>query len=249
MRKWSLLMLMLVTVVGATRGEGQDLARLLLAIDEKTNFKEGDFTATLSFVSQDPESGTSTRKVTQFRRDSEDKFLVLILAPEAQKGQGTLRIDNNIWAYDPESRRFAHSSLKDSFGGTDTRNSDFRKSTLAADYRVVSGQEGRLGKFDCWILELEGTSDEVTYPGARLWVSRDLGLPLKMEGYSLTKRLLRTTYYYGWTKVGDRSYPSKLLFVDALTKGRQTEVTLTDMSRERLPEEVFTKGFLERVNR
>lgn len=226
-----------------------DAPALLKSIDDRTNFKEGDFTATLTFVSQDPAEGTTHRKITQFRRDAEDKFLVLILAPEAQKGQGTLRIDDNVWAYDPESRRFAHSSLKENFGGTDTRNSDFRKSTWATDYQSVGQAEAKLGRFDCWVFDLKATTDEVSYPTAKLWVSKDIRLPLKVEGYSLTGRLLRTTYYYSWTKVGDRSYPSKILFVDALTKGKQTEVSLADMSREKLPDDVFTKGFLERVSR
>lgn len=248
MRKTTILLTLCFLLAGAAFGQNADAA-LLVSLDDKTNFKEGDFTATLSFVSQDPQTGTTTRKVTQFRRDSEDKFLVLILAPEAQKGQGTLRIDSNVWAYDPESRKFAHTSLKDSFGGTDTKNSDFRKSTWSTDYRVTSGQAGKLGKFDCRILDLEAVNNEVTYPTARLWISLDIGLPLKVEGYSLSGRLLRTSYYYSWTKVGDRSYPSKILFVDALTKGKQTEVSLSDMSREKLPEEVFTKAFLERVSR
>lgn len=230
-------------------GAQTDPASLLASIDERTNFKDGDFTATLNFVSQDPNEGPSQRKITQFRRDSQDKFLVLILAPETQKGQGTLRIDDNVWAYDPEGRKFSHSSLKESFGGTDTKNSDFRKSTWATDYQATGQTEGKLGRFDCWILDLEATNNEVSYPRAKLWVSKDIRLPLKVEGSSSSGRLLRTTYYYSWTRVGDRSYPSKILFVDALVKGKQTEVTLTDMSRETLPDEVFTKAFLERVSR
>lgn len=226
-----------------------DFSSLLSEVDRRTTFVDGDFTATLDFVSQDPQAGTTRRKVTQFRRDSEDKFLVLILAPEAQKGQGTLRIDTNVWAYDPESRKFAHSSLKDGFGGTDTRNSDFRKSSWASDYRVKSGADGKVGALDAWVLDLEATNNEVSFQTVRLWVSKTIRPPLKAEGYSVSGRLLRTTYYYSWTKIADQSYPSKLQFVDALTKGQQTEVTLSNMSREALPDEVFTKGFLERVNR
>jgi len=232
---------------GAVSAQDVDFNAMLNRIDELTNFKKGDFTATLSMVSHDPEAGTKVSKVTHFRRDEQNKFLVLIQEPEAERGQGTLQVDNNVWAYDPQSRQFTHSSLKDSFAG-DTHNSDFKKSSYFEDYTVTSGMEGKLGNFGCWILTMKGNNDEVTYSSEKMWVSKDTRLPMKVEGYSLTGVLLRTTYTYSWTKVDDKFYPTKVLYIDALTKSKYTEVTLTNMSRENLPDDVYTKAFLERVS-
>jgi len=243
----AIILIVLTAPLGMTVAQTPVFSDLLNQIDDLTNFKTGDFTATLSMVSHDPEAGTTVRKVTQFRRDHQDEFLILILEPEAEKGQGTLRIDQNVWAYDPQSRQFTHSSLKDTFAG-DTKNSDFRKSSYLEDYAVTGETDGKLGKFDCWILDLKGKNDEVTYPTERMWVSKDIRLPLKVEGYSLTGVLLRTSYYFSWTKVSDKFYPSKIIYVDALTKGKNTEVDLTDMSRDPLPDDVFTKAFLEKVS-
>jgi hypothetical protein len=32
------------------------------------------------------------------------------MEPESQLGQGYLKVDDNLWFYDPESRKFSHSS-------------------------------------------------------------------------------------------------------------------------------------------
>lgn len=221
---------------------------LLAAQDARMTFDDVDFTSTLVLTQKDPEKPTTTMKVTMFRRDRQDKFLILTLEPVVQKGQGNLRVDENLWFYDPESRKFTHSSLKESFAGTDSKNSDFGRSTLARDYRVVSFGEGRLGRVDCWILDLEGRTNEVTYPFLKVWVAKDSQLRLKQQGFSLTKRLMRSSYYPRWSKVGNKVVASQQLFVDEIVPGRQTESQLSNLSTEALPDQIFTKAYLERVN-
>lgn len=221
---------------------------LLADQDVRMTFDDVDFTSTLVLTQKDPEKPTTTMKVAMFRRDVQDKFLILTLEPVVQRGQGNLRVDDNLWFYDPESRKFTHSSMKESFAGTDSKNSDFGRSTLARDYRVVSHGEGRLGKVDCWVLELEGRTNEVSYPFLKLWIAKDSHLRLKQQGFSLTKRLMRSSYYLRWSKVGNKVVASQQLFVDEITPGRQTESQLSNLSTEALPEEIFTKAYLERVN-
>jgi outer membrane lipoprotein-sorting protein len=218
-------------------------------IDSMSTFETNDFSSVMTIVSDDPEDGRKVMKVNQFRRDKDDKFLILILEPATQKGQGYLRIEDNLWFYDPESRRFSHSSLKESFQGTDAHNSDFRQRTFSEDYRVSSWNEGRLGKYDVYILDLEAVHNEVTYPYEKIWVRKDNNLILKMEDYSLNKRHMRTSFFPNYTKVGDKYMPSKMLFIDELTEGRRTQITMTDISLKDLPDSVFTKAYVERVNR
>jgi outer membrane lipoprotein-sorting protein len=225
-----------------------DFQKMLAEQDAKMNFDDVDFTSTVIFTQKDPEKATTNLKVTIFRRDRQDKFLLLILEPVVQKGQGNLRVDDNLWFYDPESRKFTHTSMKESFAGTDTKNSDFGRSTVAKDYTVASFTEGKLGKYDCWILDLDGKNNEVTYPFLKLWIAKESQLRLKQQGYSLTKRLMRSSYYISWSKIGTKVFPSHQLFVDEITKGKQTESQLSNMSTDTLPEEVFTKAYLERVN-
>ena len=208
-----------------------------------------DVTATVTLEQRDPQEGDETSTVRMFRRDADDTFLMLFERPVTQLGQGYLNIADGLWFYDPESRQFTYTSLEESFGGTDARNSDFETSELAEDYDVVSSEPGTLGNFEVWVLELEATSDEVTYPYRNIWVSKDPELILKSEDYSLTKRLLRTAYYPSYVKAGESYLADKQLFVDALAQGKQTQVTLADISTAKIPDNVFTKAYVERVNR
>jgi outer membrane lipoprotein-sorting protein len=226
--------------------EGQ---RLLAEIDNLSNFSGVDLAAEMSMVSEDPEDGIERTVVQQFRSDDEDKFLLLIKEPTIQKGQGYLMIDDNLWFYDPESRNFSHTSLKDQFNDSDANNSDFNASSLTEDYQVTSIEEGTLGKYAVYILEVEATNNEVTYPTMKLWVTRQNSLLLKSEDYSAGGRLMRTSLYPSYARAGNSVIPTKMIFIDELVEGKKTTINITDISVEDLPDSIFTKSYVERVNR
>jgi hypothetical protein len=173
----------------------------------------------------------------------------LFIEPAVQKGQGYLRIDESLWFYDPESRKFTHTSMKERFGGSHARNSDFGLSRLQDDYQVRSIEEATLGRYQVSLVDLAATHNEVTYPRRRIWVTRHTHLILKSEDYSETNRLLRTSLFPAYAKVGDRMVPSRMIFVDELVKGAKTTLTLAEISLAPLPDSVFTKSYVERVNR
>jgi len=222
---------------------------ILSAIDTQRNFTDSDFSAMATVIQEDPTEGVEKMIVQSFRRDREDKFVFLFLEPAVQKGQGYLRIDDNLWFYDPESRQFSHSSMKEQFGGTDARNSDFGSSDMTGDYRVVSITDGTLGQYEAYVLELAAKHNEVTYPKEKVWVTRDRFLVLKSEDYSETGRLLRTSLYPSYAKAGNQYIASRMIFIDELVKGKKTSITLSQISRAPLPASTFTKTYLERVNR
>ena len=247
-RKFRATLLLLCLSAGALFAADMDGDKILNAIDELRNFEDVDFSAVMSMVRED-EDGVEKMKVQQFRRDGEDKFVMLFLEPAVQKGQGYLRIDDNLWFYDPESRKFSHTSMKEQFGGTDARNSDFGASNMIDDYRILSVEEGTLGQYSVYILDLEAKHNEVTYPQQRIWVTRDRYLVLKTEDYSETGRLLRTSLYPNYAKAGDQYVASRMIFVDELVEGEKTSITLSEISLADLPDSVFTKSYIERVNR
>ena len=222
---------------------------ILNKIDKSRNFTSTDFSAVMTMISEDPEKGVEKMKVQQFRRDDKDMFLMLFLEPESKKGQGYLRVDDNLWFYDPESRKFNHTSMKDSFGGTDAKHSDFRVLSLAEDYKVNTITEGKLGKFSVYILDLEALNDEVTYPKEKLWITKDSKLVLKSEDYSGTGRLMRTSLYPKYAKVSGKYIPTVMIFIDDLIEGKKTQISMTNISTKTLPDTIFTKSYVERVNR
>ncbi len=232
-----------------TKMTGKDFLALVRRTDIRSSFYDSDMTATINMVSVSPDRGTFTHKQKIFRRDKDDAFLMLTLEPESRKGQGMLRVDNNMWRYDPTSRKFTHTTLKEQFENTTARNSDFRRTQRSWDYDVESVDSGKLGKYDVWISELKANNDEVPFPYIKMWIEKDRSIVLKVEEYSLSKKLLRTAYYTNYVQIGQSFVPTTQIFQDGLIPEKRTQTTYTDISTKPVPDDVFTKNYLERMSK
>jgi outer membrane lipoprotein-sorting protein len=229
---------------------------LLRQADNLASYMNTDFSAEYTII-QDRPGQSRTRTVAGiFRRDSKETYVIVIMEPTISKGQGYLKQGKTLWFYDPGSRRFNSSSSQDRFQNTNARNSDFTRSTLSQDYRVITGADAILGKLKCRILSLEAVTNEMTYPKMRIWISSD-GLVRKTEDYSLSGQLLRSSAIADYWRIGSRYIPKQILFVDALRGAtisgsfvnERTQITITKPSFKDLPDSVFSKTFLETVNR
>ncbi len=247
---------LLLFVVACGTVFAEDYTNLLRTVDALATFENSDFSAEYTIVEDKPGEGRSATKAAIFRRDREQKYLILVLEPEIERGQGYLKLEETLWFYDPESRRFNFTHARERFQNTNARNSDFTRSTLAEDYNVISEQGVKLGRFDCRLLDLKANNDQVTFPIMRIWISDD-NLLRKTEDYSLSGQLLRTTAIPSYQKVQGRSIPRAILIVDNLkgasVKGafvnEKTQITITRPSLRALPNNLFTKAFLESMGR
>ena len=120
---------------------------------------------------------------------------------------------------------------------------------MAEDYEVVDSEGGTLGNFDVYILDLEAKHTDVSYDKLKVWIRQDVPIILKEESYSVNGRLMRTAVYRRYATVDGKYLPSQVLIVDALNDGERTQFTLTDPTVAEIPDYVFTKAYLERVNR
>ncbi len=222
---------------------------VLERLDEQSRFDQTDFSAVLTMIVEDPEAGIEKMVVRQFRRDDGERFLLLIQEPVTDKGQGYLLEGDNLWFYDPSSRQFAHTSLKENFQGSDARNADFGSNSYSSSYEVEGYLEGTLGNFEVYIIDLKAVDDTVPFPYVKIWVTKDSDLVLKTEEYSLTYRLMRTGLFPKYTKVGDVVIPVQMIFMDELVAGKKTQISVSEISVSKIPDHVFTKAYIERVNR
>jgi outer membrane lipoprotein-sorting protein len=228
---------------------------LLAKVDSLVSYYGTDFSAEYTIVQEKPGQGLSTTVAGVFRRASRETFVIVIMQPLINKGQGYIKQDKTLWFYDPESRRFNTTSNADRFQNTNARNSDFTRSTLAQDYKVTAGENARLGRFDCRLLTLEAITTAVTYPKMKVWISDD-GLLRKSEDYSLSGQLLRTSAIPDYYQIGGRFVPRQLLFVDALRgavingvfTNERTQISIAKPSFSKVADSVFSKTFLETVN-
>jgi outer membrane lipoprotein-sorting protein len=227
----------------------QDFDGMLRHIDAWSRVGETDFSSVVTVISEDPEEGTVTRRVQMYHRDAEDLLTMVTLEPEVQRGQAHLRKGDNIWSYDPQTRQFTHATRGESYQGTTARNADFYAFSFSTDYKVTGAAEGTLGKLGCWILDMEGLTDGVAYPFIRMWIDTSSGLLLKLEDYSLSRRLMRTLFYTQYTRAQGHVLPVRTVMVDEVTQGRRTQLDMANVSFSKLPDYVFTQAYIERLAR
>jgi outer membrane lipoprotein-sorting protein len=243
-------------VLGQSADPRGKYRELLEEVDRRVTFNDTDLSAEYTITTRKPAGGTSTTVAAMFRRDRVDKFLILVLQPEQDRGKGYLKTGGNIWLYDPVDRSFTFTSARDRFENSNLRNSDFAGSSFSEDYRVAGAREERLGRFETTVLDLEARRDNVEFPTRRIWVSEDR-LVRKIEDYSLSGQLMRTTAIPSYQQVGRRWVPALMVIIDHLNYRtvngervyERTTVEVENPSLEEQPDALFTRSYLERVSR
>jgi len=213
----------------------------------------GDISVKASMVQNKVRQGVKSYESLYFRRDKTDEFLIVILAPDTEKGNGYLRVGENFWMYRQNTRTFQHISRDESIMGTDAKGGDFEKRKLVELYRPQTEEGGvteeMLGKKAVYRFTIIAKVNDVTYPKQVYWVQRDNFLPLKIESYSLSGTLMQTAYYPKWTVVDGKYIPIQMIFIDEFEKGNKTIVELSGISTEKLDPKIFTKAYLENLSR
>lgn len=248
MKRAFIAVLMVCAIAIAATAQTPDFDQMLVEIDDLATFGDGDFSAVYTIISERPGEEREVTQARLFRRDINDQFLILILQPEVQRGQGYLQVDENVWFYDPESRKFERTTIRDNIQGSDAQNADLDQSSFSNDYVVTNWDDGQLGSFDVWVLDLEATNTDVAYDRVRLWVRKDETIVLKQEDYSVNGRLMRTSVYPRYERVGEKLLPKQVLIVDELNDGERTQLTMSDATISEIPDTVFSKAYLERVS-
>lgn len=234
-----------------SRAESREI---LEQVDELVSYGERDFSADYTVTRRRPGEGNSVTEMSLFRRDREDTYTIIITDPPAERGKGYLKRGSNLWLYDPADRRFTATSAEERFQNSNARNSDFTRSTLAQDYRIVSHEEAQLGDYETDLYELEAVTDEVTFPGMRIWIDEN-DLVRKFEDYSASGKHMRTTAVPQYRRLDDRYVPVHIVIQDEL-RGREedgefqnerTVISVENASLKELPDMVFSRTYLERV--
>jgi len=229
---------------------------LLRKADSLASYMDTDFSAEYTIIQEKPGQSRTKTVAGVFRRDAKETYVIVIMEPAINKGQGYLKQGKTLWFYDPGSKRFNSTSSQERFQNTSARNSDFTRSTLAQDYRISTGADAVLGRFKCRILSLDAAANDMTYPKMKIWIDED-GLVRKTEDYSLSGQLLRTSAIADYWRIGNRYVPKQIIFVDELRGAHingtfvneKTQITITKPSFNKLADSIFSKTFLETVSR
>ena len=223
--------------------------KILEASDDVLAY-HGDYSATVSLVIEKPGKPKESVQYKIFERTDKKLMTLVQLFPEADKGNGFLRDDDNIWAYDPISRKFSHTSIKESLGNSDVKLDDIEQdeNTWRINYSITGFESGMLGKQEVYIITATAKTSEPSYAKTKYYVRKDLNLILKYEDFSGSDRLMRTTLLPKYAKVPAGYVPTQLIVRDELNPGENTTQIISDLTFDTLPDRIFTKAYLEGLN-
>lgn len=223
--------------------------KILEATDDVLAY-HGDYSATISILVQKPGKPDESVKYTIFERTETEQMTLIQRFPEADKGKGVLIDGDNIWSYDPISRKFSHTSIKDALADSDIKIDDVNRSdTHWRDNYTISGfEDGVLGKYDVYIITVSAKTNEPAYAKSKFYVRKDLSLILKEEDFSGSDRLMRTCLFPKYSKVPSGYVPTQQIVRDELNVGENSQMVITELSFDKLPDRIFTKAYIEGLN-
>lgn len=215
-----------------------------------------DVSARVSLTQQKAGQGVKAIDLLYYRRDSDQSFLIVMTAPESEKGNGYLRVGDNFWMYRRNTRTFQHVNRDENIGGTNAKGENFEDRKLVDLYAPATDAAGKelvardkLGQIPVYRVEVKGKVSDVDYPKKLFWVRQDNFLMLKEQDFTASGTLMQTAYFLKYTEIDGHFVPVKQLFIDEFEKGNKTAVEISDISTQKLADALFTKAYLENLSK
>jgi hypothetical protein len=215
-----------------------------------------DARAKVNITQQKAGEGVKAMEALWYRRDRDNSILIVMLAPESDKGVGYLRVSDNFWMYRPNTRTFQHINRDESIGGSNAKGQDFENRKLTELYEGIKTSAGKdsiiddkLGQIPVYKFPIKAKVNDVDYPKKIYWTRKDNNLQLKEECYSSSGTLMQTTYYQKYTVVNAKYVAIKQLIIDEFEKGNKTIVDISGIGTDKLDDVIFTKAYLENLSK
>lgn len=249
--------LIITIVVTGNLWAAPGVIEILAKIDAIENLGR-DITVKAVLTEQKVNQGVRVLEGVYYRRDRDDAYLIVMTAPESSKGNGYLRVGENMWMYRRNTRTFQMMARGQSIEGSDAEAGDIEKRKLVELYEPARDDQGReiiseetLGKakIPVYRFEVNAKVNDVDDPKKIYWVRQDNFLTLKEENYSLSGTLTETCYFPKYTNIEGRYIAVKEIFIDEFEKGNKTLLELSGISLEPIDDEVFTKAYLENLSK
>lgn len=225
--------------------------KIIEQIDDKQR-NTGDYASTVFIEQKEKNKVTKAFEAKVYRRDADDKWMILFIKPKSEAGKGYLRLDKNLFLYEPSLGKWERQTERASIAGTNSQRSDFDESRLSEEYTTAFVGEEKLGKFTTYRFKLTAKPNiDVASPILELWVDKQTINILKRQEFALSQKLLRTMYYPAWEKMFSESkktevfVPKEIRVFDEVEKGNGTNIQLRDVSLKPLQANMFTKAWLE----
>ena len=252
MRNLSILLLGLLVLSGPVRAE-PGAQEILAASDAIRNPDKpfGLITTLTEYRSGKPADRMVLKVYSKTElKGGQYRSLVRFLEPERDREKLMLKEGNTLWFYDPASKASVRLSPQQRLLGQ-ASNGDVVTVNLSRDYTAaLAGEEtvtdGDRQPRDCYHLDLNASSEDVTYARIELWVDKHDNHPIKGKFYSDSGRLLKTAFYRRWEEQLGQVRPTETIIIDGIDPNLVTKMQFSDYGWRDIPESWFQRDFLPR---
>lgn len=221
-------------------------ARSIVEKADQVRFPADPFQVDVDITTTRQGQRTEARKYRVMSKGNENT-IVLTLEPASERGQSMLMKGRDLWVYMPNVSQPVRLALAQRLTGQ-VANGDLARANFAGDYTPKLLRTDTLDGHKYNVLELTAVDRGVTYQRVVYWVREDNAWPYKAEFYSLSNRLLKTCKYERFQALAGKVRPTRLIMEDALRQGEQSVLEYTDMKLRELPDRMFTKEYMRRLD-
>ena len=230
----------------AQRTEVDDaLADSIVLKADQVRFPNESFEAAVSIETTGSGDAQGIRRYKVLSKGNENT-VVMITEPASERGQIMLMKGHDLWIFLPNVSQPVRLSLSQRLTGQ-VANGDIARANFAGDYDAKLLRTEKVDGDETYVLELTAKERSVTYHRVLYWVKKSNNWPHKAEFYSVSGRLLKTCMYENFKRIAGRVRPTRLVMQDALRPDERSVMEYAEMRPLDLPDRVFTKDYLKRL--
>jgi len=221
------------------------LAASIVQKADQVRFPPEGFEVGITINTVTTDGAAEARKFRVLSKGNENT-IVMTTEPASERGQIMLMKGRDLWIFLPAVSQPVRLPLAQRLTGV-VANGDLARANLAGDYKPQLLRTETIDGVPMNVLELTAVDRSVTYHRVLYWVRQGNNWPYKAEFYSLSDRLLKTCLFQKYEKMAGRERPTRLTMRDALRAGEESVLDYADMKLRDLPDKVFTKDYLKRL--
>lgn len=221
------------------------LAASIVQKADLVRFPAEGFEVGITISTMTPGGSGDARKYRVLSKGNENT-VVLTTEPASERGQIMLMKGHDLWIFLPTVSQPVRLPLAQRLTGA-VANGDLARANFAGDYKPQLLRTEKVDGETMYVLELVAVDRSVTYHRVLYWVRQSNHWPHKAEFYSLSDRLLKTCLYQKFERMAGRVRPTRLAMQDALRLGEESVLEYADMKLRDLPDKIFTKDYLKRL--
>lgn len=225
--------------------ESDELSKSILEKADEVRFPSRGFDVLVTVSSTGGNASPEPRKYRILSKGNENT-IVMTTEPAEERGQILLMKARDLWIFLPSVSQPVRLGLSQRLTGQ-VANGDLARANFAGDYQPKLLRTEKIDGESVYVLELTAVDRSVAYHRILYWVRQANYWPQKAEFYSLSDRLLKTCLYEDFRPLGGRPRPTRLVMRDALKSGEESVLNYADMRLRDLPDKMFTKDYLKRI--